>query len=154
MIEAINIPIKRTGFPVNIGEIELWFDSSLENLKTFVNIEKIAEEKLKEIREKAKHVHFPEEIKPENVKDMSDEDLDTAFNATKEFIAIQYDLIFGDGAFKKIYDVYPDIMALEATLDIVGTGIEAKLTEQEAERAKGVNAKRKELLDKKKQKQK
>ena len=32
---SIQIEIKRTGFPVKLGEVELWFDTSLENLTRF-----------------------------------------------------------------------------------------------------------------------
>lgn len=154
MTEALNIKINKTGFPVNVGEVELWFDSSLENLKTFINIEKLAEEKLNEVRKKAKHVHFPDDVSTENVDEVSEDDIESAFSATKEFIAIQYDLMFGDGAFKKIYEVHPDIIALEAALEAVGEGIAAKLKESEAKRAQGVEAKQKEYIKKKLQKQK
>ncbi len=154
MTEAINIPIKRTGFPVKIGEVELWFDSSVENIRNFLNIEELAEKKLQAVREKTKHVHFPEEITDETIEDVEVDDIDTAFDANKEFIAIQYDLIFGDGTFKKLYKAIPDIIALDGVLEVVGAEIAGRLEQQNEEITKRYNDTRSEILDKKKEKQK
>lgn len=153
MTEIINIPIKRTGFPVKIGEVELWFDSSIENVRNFLNIEEIAEEKLETVRKKSEHIHFPVEINDETIKDVKVEDIDTAFDANKEFIAIQYDLIFGDGTFKKLYKAIPDIIALDEVLEVVGNSIAERLEEQNKEITKRYASKRDEILEKKKQKQ-
>ncbi|WP_062052348.1 hypothetical protein [Bacillus sp. JCM 19034] len=99
MSNEIKIDIKRTGFPVKVGEVELWFDSSIENLRHFFNVEEIAQEKLREAQEKAKHIHFPDEL--ENIEDVEIETVDAALDVNKEYIAAQYDIVFGDGAFKK-----------------------------------------------------
>lgn len=32
---SIQIEVKRSGFPVKLGEVELWFDTSIENLTRF-----------------------------------------------------------------------------------------------------------------------
>jgi len=154
MTEVINIPIQRTGFPVKIGSTELWFDSSFENMKRFFSIEDLAKERLEEIREKAEHVHFPDEINEDTIETVKAEDMDTAFDVNKEFIAIQYDLMFGEGTFKQLYEDIPDIIALEKVLDVVGKSVADKINEQEAERVKEYSSKRAEILDKKKQKQK
>ena len=126
---TIQIDIERTGFPVKIGTVELWFDSSLENLRRFINVEELAQQKLKEAQEKAKHIHFPDEIDIETVKNLDEKTIDAAIDLNKEFIAAQYDIIFGDGTFKKLYKVYPDIIALEKALDIVGVAIAQKIEE-------------------------
>lgn len=154
MSEVINIPIQRTGFPVKIGSTELWFDSSFENMKRFFNIEDLAKERLEEIREKAEHVHFPDEINEETIETVKSEDMDAAFDVNKEFIAIQYDMMFGDGTFKQLYAEIPDIIALEKVLDVVGKSVANKINEQEAERIKEYSSKRAAIINKKKQKQK
>ena len=151
---TIQIDIERTGFPVKIGTVELWFDSSLENLRRFINVEELAQQKLKEAQEKAKHIHFPDEIDIETVKNLDEKTIDAAIDLNKEFIAAQYDIIFGDGTFKKLYKVYPDIVALEKALDIVGVAIAQKIEEQEEERQKIVEQKKAEYLNKKKKKEK
>ncbi|MEW8974110.1 MAG: hypothetical protein AB2375_07935 [Tissierellaceae bacterium] len=147
MSQEIKIDIQRTGFPVKIGDLELWFDSSLENLRTFFNIEEVAQEKLKEAQAKAKHIHFPDDI--EEVEDIDVKTVDAAFDVTKEWIATQYDIIFGDGAFKKIYKQYPDIIALENALDPIGIAIANRIEELESERVKEFDKKKKEYLKKK-----
>lgn len=150
-MSEIKVDIQRTGFPIRIGEIELWFDSSLENLRRFFDVEEIAQKKLKEAQEKAKHIHFPEEV---DVNNIDVKTVDAAFDLNKEFIAAQYDIIFGDGTFKKIYKKYPDIIALEQALDPLGEAIAKRIEEQEQERSKLVEEKKKEALSKKKAKQK
>ncbi|WP_339147635.1 hypothetical protein [Sutcliffiella sp. BMC8] len=149
-MEGLKVDIQRTGFPVKIGTIELWFDSSLENLRRFFDVEELAQEKLKMAQEKAKHIHFPEEIELENI---DIELVDAAFDVNKEFIAAQYDVIFGDGTFKKIYKEYPDILALENALDPIGVAIAKKIEELEVERSEKVEVKKNEYLNKKAQKQ-
>lgn len=147
---TVNIDIKRTGFPVKIGALELWFDASLENLRRFFDVEEIAKGKLKEAQEKAKHIHFPEVI--ENIEDVEVETVDAALDVNKEFIAAQYDVIFGDGTFKKIYKEYPDIIALEQALEPIGVAIAKKIEEMEQERKQVVEFKKDEYLKKKAQK--
>lgn len=147
---TINIDIKRTGFPVKIGALELWFDASLENLRRFFDVEDIAKEKLKEAQEKAKYIHFPEVV--ENIEDVEVETVDAAMDVNKEFIAAQYDVIFGDGTFKKIYKEYPDVIALEQALEPIGNAIAEKISEMEHERKQVVESKKDEYLKKKAQK--
>lgn len=149
MSQEIKIDIQRTGFPVKIGDLELWFDSSLENLRMFFNIEEVAQEKLKEAQDKAKHIHFPDNIDVNDIENIDVKTIDAAFDVNKEFIAAQYDIIFGDGAFKKIYKQYPDIIALENALDPIGIAIANRIEELEAERAEEVEEKKKEYLKKK-----
>lgn len=149
---TVQIDVKRTGFPVKIGTIELWFDSSLENLRRFFNVDEIAQQKLKEAQEKAKHIHFPDEIDVDTIENIDIKTVDAAFDVNKEFIAAQYDVIFGDGTFKKIYKKYPDIIALENSLDPLGHAIAEKIEEQEKERKIEVEKIKNEYLKKKAQK--
>ncbi|AMQ06729.1 hypothetical protein [Sporosarcina psychrophila] len=149
MTETVNIDIQRSGFPIKLGTVELWFDTSLENLRKFFGVEELAQEKLKEAQEKAQALHFPDVVTAENL------DVDTvnaAFDVNKAFIGAQYDIIFGDGTFKKLYKAYPDIMALEQTLEIVGVAIGNKLELMESERSSKTELKKSEYLAKKSKK--
>ncbi|SHI01789.1 hypothetical protein [Virgibacillus chiguensis] len=145
-MSEINIGIERTGFPVKIGTIELWFDSSLENLRRFFNVNELANEKLKEAQEKAQHIHFPDNAE---IESLDVKTVDAALDVNKEFIAAQYDIIFGEGSFKKIYKKHPDILALEQALEAVGIAIAKRIEEQEEERSGKVEAKKNEYLNKK-----
>lgn len=146
----VKVDIKRTGFPVTIGTLELWFDSSLENLRRFFDIENIAKKKIKEIRKNAEHKHFPEGIENAEIDENNIDTVDAAFDVTKEYIALQYDIIFGDGTFKKIYEQYPDIVALENALEPLGKAIAERIEKQETERSKEIDKRKQEYLNKKK----
>ncbi|MEX3715760.1 hypothetical protein ABFV99_25615 [Cytobacillus horneckiae] len=146
MSKELVIDINRTGFPVKVGSVELWFDSSFENLRRFFNVDELAQKKLKVAEEKAKHIHFPEDM---NVENLDEQTIDAAFDVNKEFIAAQYDIIFGDGTFRKIYKEYPDILALDRALEVVGNAIAQRIEEQEASRSKEAKKKQKEYLNKK-----
>lgn len=147
MQKELNIDIQRTGFPVKVGTVKLWFDSSLENLRNFFNVDEIAQEKLKEAQEKAKHIHFPADT--DNIENIDVKTINAAFDVNKEFIAAQYDIVFGDGAFKKIYDKHPDILALEQALEPLCTAISQRIEGMEVERTKRVEEKKSEHLAKK-----
>lgn len=147
---TINIDIKRTGFPVKIGSLELFFDASFENLRRFFDIDEITKEKVKEAQEKAQHIHFPEVI--ESIDDIEVEAVDASFDVYNEFVAAQYDILFGEGTFKKIYKEYPDVRALEQALEPIGNAIAEKIDEMEKERSEHVESKKSEYLKKKAQK--
>lgn len=145
----IKIDIKRTGFPVKVGELEFWFDSSIENLRKFFNIDELAQGKLKEAQEKAQHIHFPAEINEETVSNMEVTTVDASIDVHKEFIAAQYDILLGDGAFKRAYAKYPDILALEQALEPIGIAIAKRIEEMEVERSEKVKDRKEEYLKKK-----
>lgn len=146
----IKIDIKRTGFPVKVGDLEFWFDSSIENLRKFFNIDELAKGKLKEAQEKAQHIHFPIEINIETVSNMDVKTVDASLDLNREFVAIQYDILLGDGSFKKIYKKYPDIYALEYALERLGIEISKKIEQLEDERVKEVENRKTKYLNKKK----
>ena len=146
----IKIDIKRTGFPLKVGDLEFWFDSSIENLRKFFNIDELAQGKLKEAQEKAQHIHFPTEINVETVSNMDVKTVDASLDLNREFVAIQYDILLGDGSFKKIYEKYPDIYALEYTLERLGVEISKKIEQLEDERVKEVEDRKTKYLNKKK----
>lgn len=154
---TVQIDIQRTGFPVKIGAVELWFDSSLENLRNFFNVEEIAQKRLEEAREKAEHIHFPKGIENYSIEDFEDKDIekiDAAFDVNKEFIAAQYDILFGDGSFKKVYKEYPDVWALGKALVPIGEEIANRIEEQEKEREHELKQIENEILNKKNAKRK
>ena len=119
-----------------------------------MNVEEIARERIKEISEQAKHIHFPEEINEETIQDVEDETIEDAFSVSKEYIAVQYDVIFGDGTFKKLYEAYPDVFALEDAFELIADGVTERLEEENEIRAQKYQKTKMSLLDKKKQKKK
>lgn len=149
MTDAIKIDLKKTGFPVAIGSVELWFDASLENLRKFFNIEELSKEKLKEVEVAAAKIEMPE-----NVMDIEVETVDNAMKLEEELMKLQYDIIFGDGSFAKIYKTYPDIIALKGALEAAGDLIAKKIEAMEYDRQKVVQESKNKYLNKKEAKRK
>ncbi|GGP16227.1 hypothetical protein [Oceanobacillus neutriphilus] len=147
----IQIDIQRTGFPVKVGEIDLWFDSSHENLVHFFKLaEQVQKESEKSIEE-MKNIEMPEDYL---------NDLSGAHQEGMKFIdyqkkqtAIEYDLMFGKGTFKKLYEKYPDYVSLQNALRAINEAIQERIVQQEEERAKEVDAKTEEVLRNKAKKQ-
>ncbi|HEM4551989.1 TPA: hypothetical protein U1Z41_002381, partial [Streptococcus suis] len=48
MANGISVDVVRSGFPVSIGPVELWFDTSDEFLVTFFDLEQKAQKRLAE----------------------------------------------------------------------------------------------------------
>lgn len=150
----IKIDIKRSGFPVKIGEVELWFETSPESLTKYVESIKGFKEAEKEMQEKVKTIQLPDvfDINADNIEDINLTMTDKAFELQREYIGEQYDLIFGKGTFDKLYNLYPDIEALENALDVVGIAINKKIDELEKERSKKIDSDIDEILNKKQKK--
>lgn len=153
-MSEIKIDIERSGFPVRIGEIELWFDMSIENMVNFFDIEEKLKERLKKAEEKMKGVELPGEVEPDDIGKLDRHIIDSVFDYNKEFVKAQYDIIFGDGTFDKIYKKYPDIAQLERIINVLGVEIAKKIEEEEKERSKLVEKRKNEYLNKKAQKKK
>lgn len=149
MAKAIifNIDEKR-GFPVNIGEVELWFDDSLENLSKFFDARKEMEKNDQEINK---------ELGKYEGADVDSLDTKTAqkiLELKKESVAGFYDSVFGEGSFKKIYKKYPYTQELEDLITPISESISERIIEREQERTKTVEEKMDEALAKKALKQK
>ena len=130
-MSEITVDIKRTGFPVNIGEVNVWFDTSVENLTRFFDFEEEANKRLNGLEKEIIESNLDKEITEETV---NKETALGAINLETKLLEIQYDLLFGDGVFAKVYALYPDYQALSNTLDTLCILITAKLEELKIER--------------------
>lgn len=137
-MSVINIDLKRTGFPVKIGVVELWFDTSQERLLEFFDIEAEIARRLSEYEKQIIEANLGKKIEEEGV---TKEIAKGALGLEAKYLEINYDLLFGEGTFNKLYEVYPDKEALENTLEVVSREIEQKLDELKAERQKVVEEK-------------
>ncbi|CYU29166.1 hypothetical protein [Streptococcus suis] len=130
MANGISVDVVRSGFPVSIGPVELWFDTSDEFLVTFFDLEQEAQKRLAEFEKSIVEANLDNSLEEGITKDT----LIGAIDLEKKLLEIQYDLLFGDGTFKKLYAEFPDHQALDLTLEKVATLIEAKLSELKIER--------------------
>lgn len=139
-MSMINIDLKRTGFPVKIGVVELWFDTSQERLLDFFDIEAEVSRRFNEYEKQIIEANLSKRIEDEGVtKEVAKGVLDLE----AKYLEINYDLLFGEGTFAQLYGEYPDKEALENTLEIVCREIEVKLKELAIEREKIVKQKTK-----------
>ncbi|HEL2734232.1 TPA: hypothetical protein UD640_001327 [Streptococcus suis] len=146
MANGISVDVVRSGFPVSIGPVELWFDTSDEFLVTFFDLEQKAQKRLAEFEKSIVEANLNKKLEEGITKDT----FLGAIDLEKKLLEIQYDLLFGDGTFQKLYAEFPDHQALDLTLEKVATLIEAKLSELKIERENVV----KERINKYKKKSK
>lgn len=130
MANGISVDVVRSGFPVSIGPVELWFDTSDEFLVTFFDLEQKAQKRLAEFEKSIVEANLNKKLEEGITKDT----LLGAIDLEKKLLEIQYDLLFGDGTFQKLYAEFPDHQALDLTLEKVAALIEAKLSELKIER--------------------
>lgn len=145
---TININIKRSGFPVKIGEFEFWFDTSNEEMQHFINIDQIVNDRynayLAEISERSAKGEFDDAKKGE----ITEEVIGQAIELERKQVEIKYDALFGDGTFAKLYAKYPDYLALDDALNQVDILIGEELKKITEERAKKVNERTSQYLQK------
>lgn len=145
---TININIERSGFPVKIGEFEFWFDTSNEAMQHFINIDQIVNDRynayLAEITERSAKGEFDDAKKGE----ITEEVIGQAIELERKQVEIKYDVLFGDGTFAKLYEKYPDYLALDDALDQADILIGEELKKITEERAKKVNERTSQYLQK------
>lgn len=141
-MQGLQFDIKRPGFPVKIGEVELWFDNSPENLVNVFKAREVIKEKELELGKKMKQY---EDL---NEETMTYEASQEIIQHQKDFIATYYNNIFGEGSFEKVYDKYPHINQLEELIPVLDVAIANRIEELEAERDKEVESIQNEYLNK------
>ncbi len=142
-IKKVQIEIKRTGFPVTVGDFDLFFDSSMENLRKFLNLEEIIEAKTVELEEVMAELADTEEI-----TDMAKQ-YDKAQMIMQAQMEVAWDTTFGAGTFKKLYAKYPDLWALNSAFDAAGEAIAIEIQKIGDERLEAVQGIKSDLLAKK-----
>ncbi len=143
----IKIDIEQSGFPVTIGEVDLFFTSTLESLKRFLSIDEAVQKKADAIQK------MDEELPDlEDPAHMTGENYDKATDLVKAKAELSYDLTFGDGTFKKLYKKYPDVWALQEAYDYASIAIANRLVEYAEERAYKMEQAQREALEKKRKK--
>lgn len=146
MSKSLDFELKREGFPVNIGPIEFFIGTSIEDLQRFFGLQEEVDKKIANLNVQLDTIKNLEEANPE--------ELELAVNLTKELIRIQYDAALGEGAFDKIYEVFPHTDVLAEQLDPIMYAIADRVSEETAKRSDKYNKKKADLLKKKMKKKK
>lgn len=133
---SISIELKRNYIPINIGEIELQFDTSLENISRLSTLQQDIADRFNkyqlELLDRSNNGEF-DDLK-EGV--INKKVIDEAFEIQKKMTEIKYDVLFGDGTFAKLYERYQDVESLDSAFDEVDTLLGAELEKMGQERVK------------------
>ena len=143
--------IKRSGFPINIGTLEFFFGTSVEELTRFFDVQEELEDKINPLAKKREKLAIDQENITKN-------DANALISISNEMNAIQYDALLGDGSYEKIYAEYPDAIQLFDLFDSIAENVaeaienDAKDREDRLAERKANMLKKKALKNKKKKK--
>ncbi|MBO6418201.1 hypothetical protein ACK4CS_17725 [Enterococcus gallinarum] len=147
----MNFEIKRSGFPINIGKIEFFFGTTVEELTRFFDIQDEVEEKITPLLKKREKLVIDQE-------NITKSDAQNLIDISNELNAIQYDALLGEGSYEKIYLEYPDAVQLFDLFDPIAENVaeaienDAKEREDKLAQRKANMLKKKALKTKKKKK--
>lgn len=99
---AIILDIQKVEIPVEFGEVSFSFNPSEENILKLQNALSAEDGEFVELRQRLEAVQTIEE-------DASPEHLQHMIDLAKEVSTKMLDSLLGDGAFEKIYAVYPSL---------------------------------------------
>lgn len=143
--------IKRSGFPINIGGIEFFFGTTVEELTRFFDVQDEVEEKIAPLVKKREKLVIDQE-------NITKSDAESLIEISNELNAIQYDALLGEGSYKKIYSKYQDAVQLFDLFDPIAENVaeaienDAKEREDKLAQRKANMLKKKALKNKKKKK--
>lgn len=143
--------IKRSGFPINIGGIEFFFGTTVEELTRFFDVQDEVEEKIAPLVKKREKLVIDQE-------NITKSDAQSLIEISNELNAIQYDALLGEGSYEKIYSQYQDAVQLFDLFDPIAENVaeaienDAKEREDKLAQRKANMLKKKALKNKKKKK--
>lgn len=145
----ININIERPGFSIKVGEIELWFDMSLEKQERMPTIQKDFHNQMKFIEaETSKLLKEVEESDGSNQEEINKK----ALEAYKKVLEIAFDEIFDEGTFNKLYGVYPYVESLTDVYVSISENIGIQIEKYNKKRVNEFENKKNKYLKKKNKK--
>ena len=139
----LNIEVKKKGFPIKIGEVEVWFDMSIEQQERLPQVQRDFHIQMEHIQKEAQEI-------AEN-STMTDEELSTrSLEAYRKALEIAYDEIFGIGTFNKLYSTYPSVESLTDVYVAISENIVTQIEKYNKERIKELEKTKAKYLKKKK----
>ena len=134
--------IKRSGFPINIGKLEFFFCTSVEELTRFFEVQD-------EIEEKIQPLMSAREKLTKNKGDATSDDVKELINVSNQLNTIQYDALLGDGSYEKIYAEHPDAVQLFDLFDRIAENVAEALENDAKDREDRLSERRANLIKKK-----
>lgn len=134
--------VKRSGFPINIGNLEFFFGTSVEELTRFFEVQD-------EIEEKIQPLMSAREKLTKNKGDATSDDVKELINVSNQLNTIQYDALLGDGSYEKIYAEHPDAVQLFDLFDLISENVAEALENDAKDREDRLSERRANLIKKK-----
>lgn len=134
--------VKRSGFPINIGKLEFFFGTSVEELTRFFEVQD-------EIEEKIQPLMSAREKLTKNKGDATSDDVKELINVSNQLNTIQYDALLGDGSYEKIYAEHPDAVQLFDLFDLIAENVTEALENDAKDREDRLSERRANLIKKK-----
>ena len=154
---SLKFELQKNGFPITIGSVEFFFETSSEKIKEFFDrLEKYDLESEKLRAELAELDGAPDLDEEDATKWLSKakEEAVTALDLTKRVATISYDSLMGEGSFNKIYDTFDDVTKLFEIFPIIEDAVADAIIDNAEVRNDTLNKKRAEILKKKAAKRK
>ena len=154
---SLKFELQKNGFPITIGSVEFFFETSSEKIKEFFDrLEKYDLESEKLRAELAELDGAPDLDEEDATKWLSKakEEAVTALDLTKRVATISYDSLLGEGSFNKIYDTFDDVTMLFEIFPIIDDAVADAIIDNAEVRNDTLNKKRAEILKKKAAKRK
>lgn len=134
--------VKRSGFPINIGNLEFFFGTSVEELTRFFEVQD-------EIEEKIQPLMSAREKLTKNKGDATSDDVKELIHVSNQLNTIQYDALLGDGSYEKIYAEHPDAVQLFDLFDLISENVAEALENDAKDREDRLAERRANLIKKK-----
>lgn len=134
--------VKRSGFPINIGSLEFFFGTSIEELTRFFEVQDEIEEKLQPL------LNMRESL-TKNKGDITSNDVKELIKVSNDLNAIQYDALLGEGSYSKIYSEYQDAVQLFDLFDPIAENVAEAIENDAKDREDRLSERRANLIKKK-----
>lgn len=134
--------VKRSGFPINIGSLEFFFGTSIEELTRFFEVQDEIEEKLQPL------LNMRESL-TKNKGDITSNDVKELIKVSNDLNAIQYDALLGEGSYSKIYSEYQDAVQLFDLFDPIAENVAEAIENDAKNREDRLSERRANLIKKK-----
>lgn len=134
--------VKRSGFPINIGILEFFFGTSIEELTRFFEVQDEIEEKLQPL------LNMRESL-TKNKGEITSNDVKELIKVSNDLNVIQYDALLGEGSYSKIYSEYPDSVQLFDLFDPIAENVAEAIENDAKDREDRLSERRANLIKKK-----
>lgn len=149
MVKALKFNVEKKGFPVQIGDVELWvnaaMDSAYETASKFQERSELAQKQLNKYRTEIDGYDEDEKMKK-------------SIDFVKTFAKEQYDALFGVGTYDKLNDSIQDPLQLLQLFPTIATAVaerlqayiekETKTMNQQVSKAEAAKRRKKALIEK------